>query len=314
MEALDGGARGSELRRWVSAAVAAILLGAAVWMVASHREAVDAAFGHALRAGPALIALALLLPAANFALITLSFWILNNNYARVELKEMGALIASAWLLNYLPLRPGMIARLAYHKKRHGITIRQSMWVYVVSTGLTGVSIALSLAIALLLGPGVDPALAALALLLPAVAGLALAIGAGGRAQPGLSRLLAVFALRHADMLVWVARYAVIFAIIGVPLSTAEAVAIAIVSQIALLIPIAGNGLGLREWAIGLTAGLLPAFAGGSPTATGLAGELAHRGFEVVSALALGVPALIWLSRRLARGADKNPPAPASESA
>ena len=105
------------------------------------------------------------------------------------------------------------------------------------------------------------------------------------------------------MLVWVARYAVVFAIIGAPLSTIEAVAIAIVSQIALLIPISGNGLGLREWAIGITAGFLPAFAHETATATGLTGDLANRGFEVGVALALGTPALIWLSRRLARRTD-----------
>ncbi len=304
---------GHNLRRWVSAVLALALLGGAVWVVLSNRGAVDSAFAHARRADPMLIALALILPACNFGLISLSFWALNNLYARVALKEMGALIASAWLLNYLPLRPGMIARLAYHKKRHGITIRQSMWVYVISTMLTGVAILLTLGIVLLLRTDERPLFVAIALFAPAMIALALALLASSRDQPGAARLLCVYALRHADLLIWVLRYAVVFAIIGVPLSPVEAVAIAIVSQIALLIPIAGNGLGLREWAIGLTAGLLPAFAGAAPTATGLAGDLVHRGFETVAALILGIPAILWLSRRITKKTDNPPSSLASES-
>ena len=220
---------------------------------------------------------------------------------------MGALIASAWLLNYIPLRPGMIARIAYHKKRHGITIRQSMWVYVISTICTGFSIMLSLAIALALDKHSAPFVITLALFAPAIGTIVLAWIARMNDQPGAARLLCVFALRHCDLLVWVARYAVIFAIIGVPLSTIEAVAIAIVSQIALLIPISGNGLGLREWAIAITAGFLPAFGHETATATGLGGDLANRGFELAVALALGTPALIWLSRRLAHRTDNQSP-------
>lgn len=301
------------LRRWISAIVGLALLLAALWVVFSSRGAVDSAFDHALHARPGLIVLALALPACNYALITVSFWTLNNVYAPVRLKEMGALIASAWLLNYLPMRPGMIARIAYHKKRHGITIRQSMWVYAISTGLTGLSILLSLAIALALGGDDNLTVIALALFAPAIIALLVALVADARSQPGVARLLCVFALRHADLMVWVARYAVVFAIIGVRLTPGEAVAIAIVSQFALLIPIAGNGLGLREWAIGLTAGLLPAFVGDSATATGLAGDLVNRGFEVVAALALGIPAIIWLSRRLTRTTDNLPSRPAPDS-
>ncbi len=304
---------GRDLRRWTSAIVAIALLAAAMWVVLSNRSAMDSTFNHALRASPALIVLAFVLPACNYGLVTLSFWTLNNVYARVELKEMGALIASAWLLNYIPLRPGMIARLAYHKKRHGITIRQSMWVYAISTACTGLSIMLSLAIALALEKQSAPIIITLALFTPALVAIMLGWFAKVNDQPGAARLLCVFALRHGDMLVWVARYAVVFAIIGVPLSTMEAVAIAIVSQIALLIPIAGNGLGLREWAIAITAGFLPAFAQDTATATGLAGDLVNRGFEVVMALALGIPALIWLSRRLAHRADNPPHGPAQDS-
>jgi len=72
------------------------------------------------------------------------------------------------------------------------------------------------------------------------------------------------------------------------------VALAIVSQIAMLVPIAGNGLGLREWAIGLTAASL---TGLDPQA-GLAADLVNRAVEVLVAVPVGLLSARVVSRRL----------------
>ncbi len=268
------------------------LLASAVWVALAHGEALQAALGNARHASPALVLLALGLPLANWLLISASFTALYRPETRVPMGEMSALVAAAWLLNYLPLRPGLVARLAYHKRRHQITVRRSIQVLVVSSMLSGLSALLCSAVAILLPPSAPSWGVVAAVLLPMAPMLV------GLSSERLGRLCLVFCLRYLDLLVWVGRYWSVFAIIGVPLSLRESVALAIVSQIALLVPVAGNGLGLREWAVGLLAGMLPAFAGVEGTPTGLAGDLVHRGFEIAGALLVGVPALFLLSRTL----------------
>jgi len=269
-----------------------VLLASALWVALAHGEALQAALSNARHASPALVLLALALPLANWLLISASFTVLYRPETRVPMGEMSTLVAAAWLLNYLPLRPGLVARVAYHKRRHQITVRRSIQVLVVSSMLSGLSALVCSAVAILLPASAPPWGVAGGILMPMLAMLA------GIPSERFRRLSLVFCLRYLDLLVWVGRYWAVFAIIGVPLSLRESVALAIVSQIALLVPVAGNGLGLREWAIGLLAGVLPAFAGAEGTPTGLAGDLVHRGFELGGALLVGVPALFLLSRSL----------------
>lgn len=288
-------------RTILSALAGLILLAGAIWVVASHGEALDAALRNARSASPLLVLLAIALPMANWLIISASFRVLYLPDARVPMGEMNAMVGGAWLMNYLPLRPGLVARVAYHKRRHGISIRRSVRVFIVNSILSSVSMALCGAIVLAMPASLPPALTLSLLVLPIVLAPALAPILRDR----FALLPLAFALRHADFVVWVARYVVVFAIIGVPISPRESVAIAVVSQVVLLVPIAGNGLGLREWAIALLAGILPTFAAQDATATGLAGDLVHRGMEVVAALLVGIPSLLWLSARL-RSAPERP--------
>jgi hypothetical protein len=79
-----------------------------------------------------------------------------------------------------------------------------------------------------------------------------------------------------------------------------AVGVAVVAAVANLTPVIGNGLGVREWAVGLAAPLL----GGYETDAGLAAQLTGRAVDAVMAIALGGPALAWIaSRRIATAAD-----------
>ncbi len=283
---------GVSARRLAGALLAVTLLAAAFWVALAHGEALQAALSNARRAPLGLVLLAVSLPLANWLLISTSFSVLYGRQTPVAVREMSLLVAAAWLLNYLPLRPGLVARLAYHKRRHGITVRRSIQVLVVSSLLSGLGALLCAGIALLL-----PASAPVWIMVAGILAPTVPMFAGVRSER-LGTLCLAFCLRYLDLLVWVGRYWAVFAVIGVPLSLRESVALAIVSQIALLVPIAGNGLGLREWAIGLLAGVLPAFAGTEGTAMGLAGDLVHRGFELAAAILVGVPALLVLSRTL----------------
>src|SRR5690606_6920191 len=161
------------------------------------------------------------------------------------LGEMHALIASAWLLNYLPLRPGLVGRIGYHRAVNGIPVKHSVRVLAESVVLGGLAIAVLLAVALA-ARGLAPLPALLLAAAPAALALAAALPLA-RAGPLAWRFAAAWGLKYADMLAWAARYAVVFALLGAPIDAPSAVLIAAVSQLALLVPFTGNGLGLREW-------------------------------------------------------------------
>lgn len=288
----------SRLRIVVQFSIALLLLIAAGWVVVSHGDALDSALSHARNAPPALVLLAVLLPMVNLALISISFTMLCSRYARVPLSEMTALVTGAWLLNYLPMRPGLIGRIAYHRKYHAMRIADSLKVVILGITCSAIGLVVLLAIAVTLWGQNDWRAWAGACLSPIVmlGGLSFI----GRLRGGRDMVLLplVLILRYLDALVWTARYAVVFAIIGHPIGLAEAIILATASGIVQMIPLAGNGLGMREWGIGLTLAFLPSatvHTGVDPT--GLAADLVNRGIEVVTAVPIGLLAIAWITRR-----------------
>lgn len=289
----------SRMRRTVGFVIGVLLFAAAIVAVITSRTALGQAFAALEHADWRLVVLGFVLPLANWHLISVSFWILTQRFGKVGLGEMHALIGSAWLLNYLPLRPGMFGRIAYHKRVNGIRVKDSVRVLVTSVSLTIVSNVSVCAIAwaafrapallswiIVAAPGV--VVGAVGLVLAARATWPLAGAAG---------LTLALAVRYLDILAWVARYAVVFALMGYPLTLAEATLVTAVSQAALLIPFVGNGLGVREWGIGLA---VPIVASESPRALGLAADLVNRAIEVVIAAPVGLIASAWLYRRTGR--------------
>lgn len=292
-------------RRWrpiIGFAIGIALLIAAVAVAARH-----AALGEAWRtvqnAPWWLIALALLLPILNWLVISGSFWIMMRRYGRVAFGEMVCLIGASWLLNYLPLRAGMVGRVAYHRTVNKIPIADSLRVTVYGLIFGAISILFLLLVAVLFAGnaqwstwlailGTPILLAALAATIPIVRG------------SSNWWLPAAFGLRYIDTLIWVFRYTVVFALVGSPIDLSAAVALSVVSQIAILVPLVGNGLGLREWAVGLTAGYLPpglmGQAGDLATALGLAADLTNRAAELILALPIGLISTTLLARRATR--------------
>jgi hypothetical protein len=293
----------------VGFAAGALLLLAAIVAILVHREALEDAWASVRRPSPWLVGAILLLPALNVLAVAASMWALTRRYGRVGMKEMGALVAASWLLNYLPVRPGMIGRIAYHKIVNRIAVRDSVKVIGQSLALGAVCAGL------LLAAGLVPFLAGPAWSIPAVAFPGVVLGAAtllsvARGSPRRYWHLATF-FRYVDMLLWTARYLVAFALIGRPLALPDAVLVAVASQIALLVPFVGNGLGIREWAVGLTAAR-PGAAAGVAVGVGLAADLINRAAEVLVAIPLGLAAWFWITRRLKRGPDAPADAPLSD--
>lgn len=299
--------------RWRSLlgfAIGLALLAGAVYVASSQAGTLRSAADSVRHAPPWLIGLCLLLPLVNWLLTSAQFWVLMNRHAPVPARDMAALIASSWLLNMLPMRPGLVGRVAYHRAVHGVSVRDSLRVLiegmacgVLSSGLVLGGVAIAGAIDAERARAAPAWAWGLALsapvLLGALGGLAL------RARGGQGwRLGAALAFRGLDLAVWAARYWVVFRLVGRPIEPGHAAAIAGVSQLAFLVPIAGNGLGVREWLVGLTAGALP--LGGAVTGAarvsagfGLSADLVNRAAEILVSVPLGLAATAWLSRRTA---------------
>lgn len=309
-----GKERARVVRQVVGFAIATILIGLAGAMVWRDREAISmirsaVAGGNApkLAAVWGLVVLNLVCTSATFSLLTP---LDPLGRARVGAREMFFLICGANLSNYLPLRTGMLGRMAYHRTYNEIPVRESAVILFRSLLLSaGAVLTLAFLGATLLRP--DRGIVAWAqgvgvgLPLLAAIGVAMVTRKSSGFVTGVSRTAMAFAARYADMLCWAARYAIVFSAAGLDLSWSQAIAYTAIAQVSMTVPIVGNGLGLREWMIGVVGAVLPVWAVGTVSATTrdqrLAAELVHRGVELLAVLPLGVIGAMWVARRVARG-------------
>lgn len=294
--------------RWVSWFIGASLLTLAVWAIGRAGVPPADVLENALRAPWSLLGLLLVLIAATPVATSAMFWVLTRRYGRVGFGENTALITSAWLLNFAPMSPGLFGRLAYLKAVHGMPIGHSaravIWANLLSVVAGAVTLG-TLALAAMFWRGDDARLACFAAMpMLLIAALAWhAKRARPKPDPEVWRVVAALAIRCLELQLWAARYAAVFAILNQPLAWGGALALAAISTVASLFPLAPNGLGVREWTVGLVAPLLPvslAYSAGLTTASGLSAELLHRAAEVAMAVPLGLAATAWVWRRFLR--------------
>lgn len=272
----------------------------------------------ALAAAPGwMLAAALLLPLLNLAAASGSFWMLTGRYARVRYGEMSALLAAAWLLNHLPLRPGMLGRIAYHKVVHGIPIRSSLAVLFQALGCAGAAMGMLLLAAVVSEAAGLGRAGAIALIAAPFALAVFAAAALRRRSGDLWRFPAAAAFRYLDVCIWCIRYALVFALVERPLTPPAAAAIALSGQAAMLSPVQ---LGLREWLVGFAAAMVPGAGGESAAlpssveelAPGLMVDVINRAAELSVAIPVGAVATAVMYRRFrraradARIAETNP--------
>ncbi|MCC5823174.1 MAG: hypothetical protein LAT64_09775 [Phycisphaerales bacterium] len=246
-------------------------------------------------------------PVFNWLLVSACLWMLLRRHGRLGLGEMNALVGSAWLLNHLPMRPGLIGRVGYHKLVNGIRVRDAIESTLWSLGLAGLAgvMAFTLAWMMPAGAGVTTVVLVLAGPVGVVGVLAALARAAG--WTNAFWLLGALAVRYADMGIWAARYAVVFWVMGVEVTPVQVVMVTAVSQVAQLVPIAGGGMGLREWLVGLTAGsLFQAFD------AALAGDLINRAVETLIVVPVGLISGAVVARRIARFRAAGTPIPAGE--
>lgn len=301
-------------RRWITFALGAALLAAAVVAVSRAGASWSGAWSM-LRSAPAG-ALALVVGATplTVALTAGTFHLLTNRYGRLGGGEMLALISAAWLLNYLPMSPGMFGRLAYHRAVNRIALADSAKVLLWANLLSVVAVALTLAAVLaasLFFAGDHPGFALIGAMPIGVVllGAWRARVVPPQPDPHLWRTLGALTLRLIEIQAWAIRYWACFAIIDRPLAWGACLALAAATTIATMLPIAGNGLGLREWAVGLLAPLLPigiASRAGLLVGDGLTADLVHRAIEVAIAIPVGLLAAAWVKQRLTQSQHPAP--------
>jgi hypothetical protein len=270
--------------------VASVLLVAGAIVAIARNQAILHSLSRAL-ASPRWDALAVLVATvlAQQVLTSTVFWMLMRRHGPVGWGEMNALIASSTLANYVPLQAGSIGRLAYHKVVHGIPVKASLVVILVAMGL----VAVSLAALTVLGLWVSRAGAPWWWMATAPLGWAPLL-AGPRTQAVGMCLV----LRTTELLVIALQSWAAFRLSGWDITPMTAVGVAVVAGAANLTPFVGNGLGVREWAVGLAAPLL----GGYETDAGLAAQLTGRAVDAVMAIAMGGPAIAWIASRTVRSA------------
>lgn len=298
----------SRLGRALGLILALGLLAAAIGAVWAQRDVVSRATDHLREAPPWLLAAVFLLPLVSWLTTSITFWLLSKRYAPVPASDMTALIGAAWLLNHLPLRPGMVGRVAYHKAYHGMAVADAVRVMVSAMILTAASLGALVIVAAAL-PLVDaPGAQYLALATPTLLCLLAAI-ASHAVAPRFSREIWALFFRALDMLSWTARYVIVFRLLGEPVSLERVVAVTAVGQVAMLVPITGSGVGIREWAVGLTLTALAAAGSREEAAAiGLTADLINRAAETLLAVPVGLACTAWLARARRRRPPQNDPA------
>ncbi len=267
---------------WLALAIGIVLLVGAILMAATEVN-----WERLREAEPWQIAAMVGLVFANLLISGLLWWSVTLSFDAkppVGFGRMLALVCASGLLNYLPLRPGLVGRAAFLKMKHDLSIGQSMWILAVILALSVVVLGLAAAIVAWV-PGTIQYEVSLTLM------LLLTLGAPVVAGRLLKRKIVAgwlwVPVRVADLLITALRLWIVFQISGSPIDYPHAVFAASAGLFVSLLGITPNGLGLREWAI----------AGATSAATGhigFAAAVIDRGVEAIVVTITG----LWAMQRV----------------
>jgi hypothetical protein len=118
------------------------------------------------------------------------------------------------------------------------------------------------------------------------------VAVGAIASPKCRVWLGAGLVRYVELLVNAVRYWAAFELIGSPIDHHSAIAFACLSAMATMVPFLSNGLGLREWMIGVVAPLLTTYQ----MTLGITADLVNRAAEIVVIFGLGIAGLAVLAR------------------
>ncbi len=254
-----------------------------------------------------LVAVNLVLTGRVFSLVTRPF---EQAGSPVGGMEMQGLIAASTLLNYLPMRAGLVGRAAYLKHQHGIGYRNSAIILAIVMGVSTAVYALGCMVALYDITAAGRLLIAHVFFASAVpAGVAVIVMLGmrivhQRARAGVVESAATAVIpRAGELCATAGRLWLVFAVIGHRIDMREAIVLASCGMFITLVGLTPNGLGLREWFYGLIAA--SGFFGGDVQGgleLGLTAAMVDRAAEAMVVLPAGLVSGGYLRRKMRRRA------------
>jgi hypothetical protein len=202
----------------------------------------------------------------------------KDGFAKIQRSEMFWLVLMAGMLNWLPLRAGLIGRTVYHSKVNGIpatkSLRVLLEVIVLTVCMSGVAF-------LLTGVSSVSNIQLVFLLVMPVFVLGL-FSIKTDTRPWSVAIIC----RYFDVLLLAMRYWIIFGLIGFDITPETAILLAGAGTVSGLLPLPTGGLGGREWIIGFVASWVTVFP--AAIALGLVADLINRVVELVVVLPLGL--------------------------
>ncbi len=292
MSARDPSYRGQAKRvaRWVGFAMGLALVGGAVVSVVRNAPAVEHLRSAVGNPDWTVAGVAIAAAVANIAASGGLFFALVRRHGRIALFEMQQLIAVSALLNFAPLRPGLVGRVAYQRIVCGITVRRSALAIGEAAGVCVATICWLFLCAITAAWWDQRTLGAVMAGAPLLGGLVMMMSS----DPWWRSYAEAVFWRWLDLVAWAVRYWCVFHLVGVDLPPESAAIAACVGGVANLVPFVGNGLGVREWAIGLAGPALAVW----PEDLGLAADLVNRGIDLVTVVPIGLMAIPACTLRL----------------
>ena len=209
----------------------------------------------------------------------------------IEKGEMFWLVMVSGMLNWLPMRAGLIGRTVYHSKVNGIPAPKSLQVLFESVAtivcVSGVALFMVICSNLFRVDIIYFVCAPILLFFVFIT-----------RKPSRPWLLAI-SYRYVDVLLFAARYWLIFDLMSYEITPQTAILLAGAGSIASLLPLPTGGLGGREWIIGFIASWVTVFP--AAIALGLVADLINRVIELTVVIPFGLLGQHFLRKKLPRG-------------
>jgi len=278
-----------------------LLAGAAAYLLADPSTLSE--FAHQIRSAPLWAKIVVLIgPLANWLFVGLCLHTLLRRHGLIGRREMLALVGSAWLLNHLPMRPGLVGRIGYHAKVNHIRVRDSIEASVWSMIHAGIANGVAVGLMLIVPRDLALSTHILILLVPLVIFLAVALLASMHSA-NLGRLAMGLVYRNADLLIWMLRYGAAFVMLGIEIRPIQIALITAVSQVAQIIPFTGGGFGFREWGVGI-AGKMTSTSASLTMRTAIMADVINRIAETIIVIPLGLFCTALVARWFAARDDE----------
>lgn len=288
-----------------------LLAGAAVYLLADPEQL--KLFAQNIRHAPLWATVVVLVgPIVNWLFVGLCLHALVRRHGVVGRAEMLALVGSAWLLNHLPMRPGLVGRIGYHAKVNDIRVRDSIEASVWSMIHAAIANAVALGLMVMMPSDMPLGMLVLVLMIP-IGVFAIIAGFGFMHSTKFGYLMLGLMFRNGDLLVWMIRYAAAFTMLGITITPVQIALITAASQIAQVIPITGGGFGFREWGVGFTARMTSSGAAVTMRMA-IGADVINRIAETIIVIPLGLICSGIVARRFAAWSDANAESPEDESA